>query len=376
VNILLDGIFYNGHGLAEGNRILLRILDRAGFRVRIHPRDKADKHNVLDPAEYRYISSFENTVLSSKDLYLYNWVGTHARYRPDFRINIARTTFESDRIPEQWVTELNKFDEVWVQSSFNKETFKSSGVKVPMRRIPNFFDIRRYTPRGPKLALPVEESFLFLSVFDMKRRKGYDLLLEAFLDEFSQEEGAALIMKIRDPSKSGLAEELIASHPKPSKEKPAVYIIDQMLTTEELHGLYRSCHAFVLPTRGEGWGRPYFEAMLMELPVIGTNWSGHTDFMTEQNSYLVEVDRLEEITENVNPAFIGHCWAEPSLKDLRRKMRMVFKRKAEARAKGRRARHDLLTAYSMQATSNQVISEVAKFSHASAGFVQIGRGAE
>ena len=34
--------------------------------------------------------------------------------------------------------------------------------------------------------------------------------------------------------------------------------------------LYAAVDAFVLPTRGEGWGRTITEAMCMELPVIGT----------------------------------------------------------------------------------------------------------
>jgi glycosyltransferase involved in cell wall biosynthesis len=39
---------------------------------------------------------------------------------------------------------------------------------------------------------------------------------------------------------------------------------------------YKAGDALVLPTRGEGWGRPQVEAMAMGLPVISTNWSGIT----------------------------------------------------------------------------------------------------
>lgn len=36
--------------------------------------------------------------------------------------------------------------------------------------------------------------------------------------------------------------------------------------------LYAAADAFVLPSRGEGWGRPHVEAMSMGLPIIATNW--------------------------------------------------------------------------------------------------------
>jgi glycosyltransferase involved in cell wall biosynthesis len=42
--------------------------------------------------------------------------------------------------------------------------------------------------------------------------------------------------------------------------------------------MYKAADAFVLPSHGEGWGRPIMEAMSMGLPVIATNWSGQTAY--------------------------------------------------------------------------------------------------
>jgi glycosyltransferase involved in cell wall biosynthesis len=363
VNILLDGGFYNGHGMSEGNRILLRILDGAGYRVRIVPRDIKDKYLVLPQKEIDYISSFENTKLSSNDVYLYNSAGWSAQIRPEFRINIARTTFETDRLPERWVKKLNEFEEVWVQCTFNIKTFVSAGVKVPLRYAPNFFDMSRYVPKGKKLPLPVSQSFKFLSVFDIHdQRKGYDLLLLAFLNEFSSEDDVALIIKNRNDHATSMLSHLIESHPKEAKRKPAIHIINKMLPDEDILCLYRSCNAFVLPSRGEGWGRPYFEAMLMEMPVIGTNWSGQTDFMNENNSFLIDVERLSVIENNKKfPFYNGHRWAEPSVIDLQRKMRIVFEHEKEAKRKGIQARKDLIGRYSMKETSKIIIGELEKF---------------
>ncbi|MEF3307190.1 glycosyltransferase [Paenibacillus sp. GYB003] len=361
MNILLDGMFYNGHGFAEGNRILLRILDRAGYRVRISARDRADKRLFLSEDEIRYIASFEQTPLSANDVYICNTVGSDVRIRPDFRVNIARTTFETDRIPDFWIPELNRFDELWLQCSFNLVSFRGSGVQVPLVLVPNFFDVGEYEPAGERLPLPATEPFLFLSVFDMQLRKGYDLLLRAFLNEFSPEDSVALVVKIRGENDAARLEAIVSEHPKARGEKPPVYIIAQMLTVQELLGLYRACDAFVLPSRGEGWGRPFFEAMLMELPTIGTNWSGQTEFMNEDNSYLVEVERLIRIENNEVPMFNGHYWAEPSLGDLQKKMRYVAEHRTEAKATGRKARALLLEQYGLDRLTERVVMALDKY---------------
>lgn len=361
MNILLDGMFYNGHGFAEGNRVLLRILDRAGYRVRIVARDRAQKQLVLSADEIRYIASFEETPLTANEVYICNRVGSDVRIRPDFRVNIARTTFETDRIPDFWIPELNRFDELWLQCAFNLVSFRNSGVGVPLVRMPNFFDVGSYNPEGERLPLPAKEPYFFLSVFDMQLRKGYDILLQAFLNEFTPQDSVALMIKIRGDNDAGKLEAIIDGHPKAKQEKPPVYIIGQMLAVEELMALYRACDAFVLPTRGEGWGRPLFEAMLMELPTIGTNWSGQTEFMNDRNSFLVEVERLVRIENNELPIFNGHYWAEPSLGDLQRKMRYVAEHRSEAKAIGRIARKQLLEEYGMDRMTERVVKALDKY---------------
>jgi len=53
------------------------------------------------------------------------------------------------------------------------------------------------------------------------------------------------------------------------------------MTDEEIFALYRhpKIHAFISFTSGEGWGRMMAEASSVGLPVLATNWSGHTHFL-------------------------------------------------------------------------------------------------
>ena len=49
---------------------------------------------------------------------------------------VGRTMFEADQLPQHLVEHCNLFDEIWVPSEFNRQTFAASGVKVPIFILP------------------------------------------------------------------------------------------------------------------------------------------------------------------------------------------------------------------------------------------------
>ena len=133
----------------------------------------------------------------------------------------------------------------------------------------------------------------------------------------------------------------------PMASLPSVHVVGARLATAELPRLYAAADAFVLPSRcgtlvlaracfkarlheggacalgrGEGWGRPLVEAMSMGVPVIATNWSGHTLFVNDTTAWPVPLAGLACI-DNVDAAglYARHRWAEPSVAALRSIMR-------------------------------------------------------
>ena len=113
--------------------------------------------------------------------------------------------------------------------------------------------------------------FRFLAVFKWERRKGWDALLEAYYSEFGAEEEVELVLKTRAFHSSddfdGLISDFVQRRQLPTKpwRRAAVRVLDEDLTLGQLRDLYRAADCFVLPSRGEGWGRPHVEAMAMGL---------------------------------------------------------------------------------------------------------------
>lgn len=291
----------------------------------------------------------------------------------DFKSVIGRTMFETDRVNDEHVERCNRMDYVWVPTEFHKSTFVQSGVhpskvvKIVQPVDVEFFDPVRYKPLDlasrAKLVLGsgVRKSFVFLSVFKWEYRKGWDVLLKSYLKEFSQDDRVALYLLTnpyhtdRDFGNKILDFVESSDMVEPVSGWASVYVIDTHIASREFPRVYRAADAFVLPSRGEGWGRPLVEAMSMALPVIATNWSGPTEFLTEDNSYPLPVDRMSEVIEG---PFKGHLWAEPSEDKLRVFMRQVMDNLTEATAKGRKARDDMIRRFSPEIVADIVADHI------------------
>ena len=105
------------------------------------------------------------------------------------------------------------------------------------------------------------------------------------------------------------------------------------------------------------------EAMSMGLPVLVTNWSGPTEYMTEENSFPIPIEglvpasdawfrnQLCELTHsftlllsfsqcgNSNTLELG---AQPSQHELQKLMRWVVNNPKRAKKKGLQARRDMI----------------------------------
>jgi glycosyltransferase involved in cell wall biosynthesis len=286
------------------------------------------------------------------------------RPMPGVGLKVARTMFETDRIPEHWVEILNRFDRVWVPSGSNLESFAKSGVDpAKLRVVPSPLDTRRFTRPVEPLDIPGRRSFNFLSVLDFQLRKGWDVLIKAFAEAFGPDEDVALILKVfsyRRLSQARIRQEMekLLGRELP----PNIIPYFKELGTDEMPALYAAADAFVLPTRGEGFCRPAAEAMASGLPVIITGWGGHLDFAAPETAYLIDC-KLVPVPEKARqeigvPLPAGARWAEPSAEHLKALMREVVERPAWARARAEAGRRKVLAELGRAAVTERVVAEL------------------
>lgn len=284
--------------------------------------------------------------------------------------NVGMTMFETDRIPATWARRCNAMDEIWVPSKFNVETFAASGVdRGKLRVIPFGLRISDYDPDNIRpMVLPGKSGFAFLSVFQWSLRKGWDLLLEAFAREFSRDEEVRLVLRTypsgkNDPPIRERIDRFLEARGL-GEMSSRIHLVEEFVSDAQMPALIAGCDAFVLPTRGEGWGIPFMEAMALGKPVIGTRWSGHLDFMNDGNSFLVDIEGLENVADEMredNELYeADHRWAKPSASHLRTRMREVYEQRERARSVGRQAREDVIRERDLSKTASWIRERCAE----------------
>lgn len=220
---------------------------------------------------------------------------------------IGRTMFETDRLPSGWLPRLLFMDELWVPTIFMKNIFIANGVpfeKVEVVEEAVNTDFFRPYNRSminyqyfelPALREIPANIFIFLFVGKFEDRKGIDILLEAYFREFSIHHDQTMLLMLTGAyhssgdfdtqiqtllQKKGIQNTLLSPRYKVLSGIPQL----------SMPMLYSWAHILVIPSHGEGWGRPHMEAMSCGTPVIATNWSGPTAFVNENNGYLLRIE--------------------------------------------------------------------------------------
>ena len=268
---------------------------------------------------------------------------------------IGWTMLEVDGIPRRWADFCNRMDEIWVPSRWGAERFAECGVTRPIRVMPLGYDPLRFRPDLP--AARASERFTFLSVFEWGERKAPETLLRAWASAFTAADDVLLLLRVNNYDGHVKVHEQIEALNLPEDGPPVALLYNHHIAGRQLGTLYRSADAFVLPTRGEGWGMPILEAMACGLPVIATAWSGPSEFFHEGVGYPVALKGLVAADAKC-PHYAGFRWADPDVDDLAAKMRRVFTHRDEARAKGAAAAREAAAKWTWAHTAERIVARL------------------
>jgi glycosyltransferase involved in cell wall biosynthesis len=188
---------------------------------------------------------------------------------PRTHIRLAYSMFEATKLPSSWVSALNSgFDAVIVPDNSLVNIYTQSGVKIPIFVIPlpvYLDEMLTFSPHRKRDPL-----FVFGISAGFAERKNYEILLEAFSQEFGS--NPHVMLKIHgswgDPR---LVKSKIAALGLKNVE-----LMHKTLSKAEYARFMASLDCYVFLSMGEGYSLTPRQALALGIPCIISNHTVHT----------------------------------------------------------------------------------------------------
>lgn len=304
----------------------------------------------------------ENRELGYKIKIIHTTPNVYTNYMEPDKYHVGRAFWETDKIPFEFAQNLNLMDEIWTGSLFNEQAMRIGGVnRPPIYIIPEAIDdTLDINSIQPYLVNLDDDIFKFYSIFEWTERKNPKALLEAYWKAFEGEIKVALLIKTyvdnfgqdkkdeidRDIKKLKLSLGL--------KSYAPVYLFRDLMTRNQVYRFHKTGDCFISLHRGEGWGVPQMEAMLMEKPIISTNCGGIHEYLTDKkNAHLIEYTKVPVInTRNKQWYTSDQKWAEVNITSAIDRMRYVFANRDKNKIMGKKAGGLVKAKFGLNAVGN------------------------
>lgn len=371
--VLWNGYVYALSGYAKANReIIFRLQDR-GVKVGLVTGDYLPEKAEHPEPHIRNRLLMAEAVVVSDAAPLVRFFLPRREEEERFRTLWFMT--ETARMHPNLVNRIEAFyDELWVPTEWNRESFRESGGRIPCHVMPLGVDETIYLPpaKGMKPRFPLCErispspatghpdGFVFLYVFQPVFRKGAEFLASVFNDLFPNRDDVHLVLATTTYPTDGFLRQI-----KQSVGKANVWILQKSLTEGRMAELYQAADAYVTASMGEGWNLPLCEAAATGLPVIAPRHTAHLQYLDPSNSYTYECDGEAPVeqAQGVCSWYDGMPFAvlgDKARGGLAAAMMEVFFHYDEALLRARRLRSLMLSCYTWDMASENVIRRLTE----------------
>lgn len=260
------------------------------------------------------------------------------------KVNVLFTMWESNHMPEDMMKHIMPADFVIVPSENSRRAVKWGGYPKTVYTCRLGIDVESF----PFIEREKEPKFFnFLWVGAPGFRKGYDLMLKAWLKAFVEKGVENVELRIKSTVRSG--NEYVKEVPRFQAK-----IDVRKLSREELCSMYQRSHVFLFPSRGEGQGLPPLEAMATGLPVVAPPWSGMKDYMEAKHSYPVRYN-VVDIEYGCETRMV-----DVDIDDMAGVMTNIYKNYPQALSKGRKASKFVRENFSLDSMGERVLEIIKK----------------
>jgi len=249
------------------------------------------------------------------------------------RYTIGVWAWELETFPQNLHEAFNYVDEIWAISKFSAAAI-SEFAPVPVSAIPPLVKETRSVALTEQTSIRSdlgidEKAFLVTYTFDYYgtlERKNPAGAIQSYIQAFGPNDGAVLVLKSTNEASNPLGQKALHDL---AAQRPDIFFVEGYWSREKVRALIAASDVYLSLHRSEGLGLGIAEALVDGVSVIATDYGGHLDFATRENSQLVDY-RLQPVGEGAEPYPSTAWWANPDLEAAAQKLRNLFdKRQAQ-----------------------------------------------
>jgi glycosyltransferase involved in cell wall biosynthesis len=307
--------FINGEfGLGEAIRLLIKAMKKADIPVALLNYDVHTYHQHNDSSYTDFTTEAPypiNLVLLGP-----SEASKVITFFPDVELfknkyNIYYLNWESEYFPPDYVENIKLYDEIWVPSNYCKDVI-SKLVDKPVTVVHYPIEIETIEDEESKSFYDTS-AFNFLFMFDYNstlERKNTLNLIDAFEKAFGKnDKSVCLTIKTSKSTRFQKDKEKLMNKINGFEN---IKIVEKIFEKNTLHNIIKGCDSYISLHRSEGFGLTMAEAMFFAKPTIGTGYSGNLEFMTNENSFLVDYEMAKAGVDYANYDK-NTIWSEPNV---------------------------------------------------------------
>ncbi|OIN85256.1 MAG: hypothetical protein AUJ12_10280 [Alphaproteobacteria bacterium CG1_02_46_17] len=307
------GLFESFSGIGESARLCATALKAAGYNVKCTSVERA--FHKSSNAPWKFDNAPATMPIGARIFHLNPPMMPPVIFSMGIRdfqstYNIGYWAWELEEIPKEWVKATRYMNAILTPSDFTSNAIRKYTDKVVTTVLHPVVIDKLSVSMNMREKLGVGKDTLMLSTIfsfgSAMERKNPQAVIEAFKKAFTPQDNVVLILK----SNSGTPEQkyeitsLIG-------EYTNIRLCDGYWPRDETQGLIATSDLYISLHRSEGFGLTIAEAMLLDTPVMVTNWSGNTDFCTVDNAFLIDYKPVPVVSSH--PEFKGlnnPTWAD------------------------------------------------------------------
>lgn len=220
----------------------------------------------------------------------------------------AMSFFELDTFNETEKLHLRCPNRVFVSSKWAKDVVSDQCPSVITKVVP--LGVNRSIFDETKYNTDQNDKYVFLNIGKWEIRKGHDVLLDMFQKAFPKDNENVELWILAPENTNGYSnEQEILKWKNMYSKDSRVKVFTGFDSHKDVASLIANSNCGIFPSRAEGWNLELLEMMSMNKPVITTNYSSHTEFCNNENSYLVNIKDKEKAYDGKAFNGQGH-WAK------------------------------------------------------------------